>query len=675
MQISNTTPGREVNETNGHAPRHYSRFPLKRRRYQTMRFGEITPHLAMEAIGRDTLPLHSSHDIRSYTLKAPLMSNLTMKKDYFSIPLHCILPENADKIITNPTIGDDVSIGVNGVVDGKNFVSKLSSLYGVIKNNADGTAWDSILSAMIYLEYFFSSGSLVRQLGYSFSGFFTEDLTQTNKLDVHNKFDYLFEHVIGVFKADVVTNGGHFFVKFYKDNTVYLVDLARDYSDNNALCFNDFMERIRQLPIFGIYADIATTNPLAYDSSVTDIHFEYFKVTVPDSYPPISFNMVSAYQIICHHFYSNDFIDYIYSAELYRQLMKSYQQSIDDDTVSPFPSFTYNGVKVHYDALSGYIISNMIILSSLDYGDCFTGDGTSMLDNFTDELVYSLSYVSALFSFRRSLKYVDYFTGSRSQAIAVGNTDVAVVNNAVSVVETTRRIQWQRFLNFVQRVGRKVDDYAANLLGISMPYDYHNPMMLAHTSDEVRGIENENTAEAQMTQANSVTSVLRSNADKYAFEYHCDMPWAYVIGVTYFDIPRAWAFSNDKQVFHADRFDFFNPFLELQGDQEISTAELGMPVDKPFGYVQRYMEYKQTYDIACGGFVDNLPGWAFVGLLEDLLGRDHISPDFIRSHNYELDKFYLSQMGTSLSKYFHFIVVNTNDIDARRPMTNDPQIL
>lgn len=688
MQISSTTPGREVNETNGHAPRHYSRFPLKRRFYQTMRFGEITPHLAMEAIGRDTLPLHSSHDIRSYTLKAPLMSNLTMKKDYFSIPLHAILPINADKIITNPTQGDDVSDGVNGVVDGKVFFTQLRSLYSRLTVNADGSSWSSILSAVIFLEYFLSSGSLVRQLGMSFSSCFKPLVDpslipsvtpgqMTMPKNIRNHWDWLSEQILLQFKSDVVDNyNGEFNCQWLGDNKLYIVDLETDYSDGFRLCWSDFLERCRQLPIFDITAGqgAQTTVPVL-DETTYNLPFTSFDLVVPNSYPPISFNMVSAYQILCHHFYSNDFIDYIYSAELYRQLMLSYVQTVASENSTPVPAFSYNGVTTQFDALSGKVITDMLSLAVASFGDFLDSAGTIPIQTLSPEQIASLSYISALFSFRRSLKYIDYFTGSRSQAIAVGNTDVAVVNNAVSVVETTRNIQWQRFLNFVQRVGRKVEDYAANLLGINMPYDYHNPMMLAHTSDEVRGIENENTGEAQMRDANSVTSVLRSNASKYAFEYHCDMPWAYVIGVTYFDIPRAYAFSNDKAHFHANRFDFFNPFLELQGDQAISTAELGMPSDLPFSYVQRYMEYKQTYDIAAGGFVDNLPGWAFVGLLEDLQGRTHISPDFIRSHNFELDRFYLSLTGNTLASYFHFIIVQTNDIDARRPMTNDPQIL
>lgn len=672
MEITKTTPGNSVNETKGHAPHHYSKFPLTRRRYQTMRFGELTPHLAMQSVGKDILPLHSSHDIRSYTLKAPLMSNLSMKKDYFSVPLQCILPLNADKIITNPTLGDDVSVNVNGVVDGKVFFQSIQRIYNSmstdISNSSDGTdiRWDNILRHCIILEYFLSSGSLVRQLAYSFSQCFQPSAPGSFRPDVHNFFDWLFEEFLSHFKDDIITNsGGEFQVRFYPEPTLYLVNLSSDYSNGFELCWHDFLERARQNPLFefaGAYTDVAPYAALK-------ILVSEFQVVVPSDFEPINFNMVSAYQIVCHHFYSNDFIDYIYSAELFRQLMRSYiedEVSINGDPVS----FSWNGVSLLFDELSGYWID--IMLSQLSTVFPTGNQGLSSLD--AAGRAY-FNYVSSLFTFRRSLRYVDYFTGARSAAIAVGNTDVAVVSSKVSVIDIVHTTQATRFLNFVQRTGRKVAEYAKNLLGIDMPYDYHNPMMLAHTSDEVRGIENENTGAAQLTHANSVTSVFRSNADRYMFEYHNDLPFTYVIGITYFDIPRAWAFSNDKIHFQSDRYDMFNPFMELTGDQPISAAELGALATTPFGYVQKYMEYKQTFDIACGGFVDYLPGWSFTGLLEDIPGRNHISPDFIRSHNFELDRFYLALSGDTLASYFHFIVANTNYIDAKRPMTNDPKLL
>lgn len=69
-----------------------------------------------------------------------------------------------------------------------------------------------------------------------------------------------------------------------------------------------------------------------------------------------------AYQIVCAHFFSNDHVDYIYSAELYRQNYNSLLSailgiiglSLDDST------FSWNGVDYLYDSLSSYNFSTVL---------------------------------------------------------------------------------------------------------------------------------------------------------------------------------------------------------------------------------------------------------------------------------------------------------------------------
>lgn len=52
-----------------------------------------------------------------------------------------------------------------------------------------------------------------------------------------------------------------------------------------------------------------------------------------------------------------------------------------------------------------------------------------------------------------------------------------------------------------------------------------------------------------------------------------------------------------------------------------------------------------------------------------------IDPDYIRSRNTELDRFYTQITGFSLGSYFHFIIKNTNSQNASRPMAFAPSIL
>ena len=100
--------GNSQNVPEAQTPRTRSSFDLAYHFFDTHRFGEYHPHYVAEGEKNDILPIRSSHDVRSYTLKSPLMQNVSMKKDYFSVPMMAILPINWDKWYENPVRGDDV---------------------------------------------------------------------------------------------------------------------------------------------------------------------------------------------------------------------------------------------------------------------------------------------------------------------------------------------------------------------------------------------------------------------------------------------------------------------------------------------------------------------------------------------------------------------------------------
>lgn len=90
--MSEIVSGKPQNEATEKDVRTRSSFDLTYDFFQTMRFGEYTPHFVMEGVDSDSLPLYSGHSIRSYTLGAPLMSDIKIKKDYFFVPMMSILP-------------------------------------------------------------------------------------------------------------------------------------------------------------------------------------------------------------------------------------------------------------------------------------------------------------------------------------------------------------------------------------------------------------------------------------------------------------------------------------------------------------------------------------------------------------------------------------------------------
>lgn len=676
--------GNDQNVPEAHIPRTRSTFPLDYHFFDTHRFGEYHPHYVAEGVKGDILPIRSSHEVLSYTLKAPLMQKVQLNKDYFLVPKEAILPLNWDKFFENPVRGDDVDVKVGPTVP--NFFGKyghfcdylyyeLCNRYDPSSSDADKLFLQATLRFLIICEYVYSNGSLLASLGCHGAPYLKIVCSEDGQLI---SFDSFFDVVVSEILS-FLSSGSNKLFSCVIDSAVYDVfpDGLKKY-DLNAISFRHALSLMRDDPHFVITSVSSSLRSLFswFQSEVYTLEF------VQDSIP-INLSKLWAYQLVCAHYYSNDHVDFTYSANLYRQLIRHYvTRSIVPDNPSTL-FFEYNGLRYEQDYMSSAYFTEMMIRPSLAslYPSLLTGVEDEWVNCF-------LGYLSALFAFRRSLRYVDYFTGSRTTPLAVGSVGVEVVRdpstnqNMVDVVDVTRNIQKARFLNAVNRVRHNFEGYLKGIFGGDTPApDYHNPFYLAHTGDVIFGQETENTAEAQMSQQIAITTNLRSNGSRYMLEIHCDRP-CILIGISSYDIPRVYSKTIERDFFHVDRFDEFNPFMQYVGDQPVYRQELGINIGvsglptslNNFAYQLRHMEYKQRYNQAAGGFIEFLPGFAFVTDIERGSQRV-LNPDWIRSVPAEFDRFYISLTGYSLASYFHFIVNNFNDCSGSRPMAYAPSIL
>lgn len=680
MKTNGLVAGEAVNSPSEKPIRTRSRFPsLSYHLYNTERFGEYNSCFVMDCVEGDKVPVLSGGRVDSYSLKAPLMQSISKKKDFFMVPMEAILPKNWQKFYTNPVIGDDVPDDVGtGVHNFWNLayvsVRDILSLGTSVTASSDTHSVSEVLQTVcrgaVLSEYFYSCGSLIKSLGSS--GFrFCRFRYQNKSYSFDSWFDLLMSAIVQTVPYfEFVSDGKVFCVVNDESTQGYRIDASA------VVPFRTFLQMMRDdltVTVVGVSGVVASALRTAlhpfFDSSVwipqiggaTGVHYDLRRLW--------------AYQLVCSHFYSNDHIDYIYSADILRSLV-DYTVFTQSDGSNEIPTFTWNGLKVQYDSMSSYcFITRIVALRNSLLSILLVTNGTSSQDQFYRNV---LGYFSNLFAYRRSLRYVDYFTGSRSRPLAVGDVNVNVNSNLVNIVDVSRNIQRQRFFNAVNRFGRRFEEYIKGLSGVVPDTDYHNPLYLAHTSDTVYGVETENTGVAQQTQGNSVTSRFQSNGSRYQFEFEVDRPCV-VIGMTYYDMPRAYLFATERQLFYQNRFDMFNPFMQFIGDQEVNQEELGcLPVISPtgaFGYQLRHMEYKQRFDQACGAFLDDLPGYLFTDRVFGGLSHLVIDPHFIRSLNSELDSFYVSLTGYSNGHYFHFIVDNDNRCDASRPMAFAPSIL
>lgn len=646
--------------------------------FTTNRFGEITPFYVLDNVfGDHNNSLLSSSKVDSYTLKVPLMQDVRMHKDLYYVPLQAILPENWEKWVTNPNIGedcpDDCGTGV------QSFWSRicakfrqryiyLSEEYSLLNDESPIEDYRSLLAEVIRFfvvgEYFFSSGNLLKQLGISGDKYWNwidpnaliaEDYRRYNWDSLFDHFFSLISDTVNAFTIE--TSDG-----------VYVVSASGLFTGtelDRSLSFREFLDLLRDDPMFFNFTDLdEDANSYGFSianvTSLLDDFFAFsFEILATES-DHLDLQRIMAYQLVCSHFYTNDHVDYIYSAELFRQYIKDLIMQNGDD-ISAVGGFTVNGIYYRYDPLSAHCC-----VEALFEGSPFFS--------------YGCTYAAAIFSYRHSLRFVDYFVSSRTQPLAVGNhdmdTDVAVNNNVASVIDITRKIMAQKFLNAVQRVGRKIGDYSHILGGDGMKPDFHNPLWIGQTVDVIYGDRSEYTGNVENAEQNNITSLLKNAGGKYVFNWEIDRVGV-AIGVCYYDIERVYTELSERQTFNLNRFDMFNPYLQFVGDQAIYQSELMTGGQVPFGYGNRHIEYKLRVPRAAGGFVSDsgLPSWIFSAERGFRKYEDHQSPSFIRSFNSEFDQFYVSLTGYSLGTYFHFIVRHINVASSSRPMAVAPDIL
>lgn len=674
--VNQTHPGDSINGSSGNVPVNHSHFDrsLTAPNLHTVRFADYNPFFHFNAIRNDkNFRYQSSKDLRTFTFKAPLMQKVKHHQQFFSVPYEAILPFQWERVLTNPVDGDDVPVDANTVIS--EFGVKLNSFQNdlfvdiVAHIQSDGISnvgnLTSILRYALTFEMFLSRGSLLNSLDFKISNLYNPSDGQPSSYDrwLQSLFDW--------FKKCSIT----FITEGESGNDFYYRPQYNDYNDNDGVepvnikndphrvSFHRFLELCRDnLGTFSIQG-LTLGDGVTYDQLLAIFAPNNASPwTILKNRRPFNYAVVCAYQLICAHFFTNDRVDYIYSADLYRQYIHDFIHTIVVDFDSPdYLNFSYNGISLPFDYLSGRCVSYFF-----NYNSSY--------------LSTSLSALQALFSYNRSLRYVDYFTGAKTKPLAVGDVNVSVNQNLVNVVDVTRNIQVQRFLNAVNRFGRKFSNYLQGLFpGQAPAYDYHNPAYLMSIDSDVVTNEVENTGDAQLSEPNSVTAVLRSSGSQFVFDISLDRP-SIVLGIEFFDIPRVYSNNIDRSFFHVDRYDMFNPMMEYTGDQEVYKSEIDPSLETTvlgaFGYQTRYMEFKETVGTAHGGFYEYLPGYAFIADRQNgLPSPDHISPDYIRSSCVELDPFYVSLTGDTLANYFHFIIRQDNIVSIDRPMATSPGIL
>lgn len=659
----------DVNDPSVRHIRGKNYFPQSFGHASTCRYGEVDPIMSMRCERGDTVPYKFSTDLNTYTMASPVKSRVNLHSAAYRVPMQAIYPRNwKDIMFPIPSKGDDSPTATDSVssetVDACRALLDVMKLSSALCGLVETYGVDSVdtlnvtLRSIFLLEAIHSSGSLFAKFNMHFDGaVFTDDN------GFHGSFDKWFDTVfIPIFQEFLDEN-----VSEDTGSSITIKPILVD-SDGNSVYYGTLegsssTRRILELLRTGEWS---IGSGLSYTAFAEG--FGNPRATI-SSWRLVNIEPIVAYQLVCAHFFVNSKIDFVYTAQLYRDNMESILRGLGSASL---PSFEWNGITKLYDVFSYHNFTSIISVLST---------GTA-----ADSITRCLDFLFNLFSIKRSLRFGDYFTGARSEPIAVGDTDVPVTDGSVATLTLTRKMQLTRLLQKVNIVRSRFADYLTGIFGGVLPEAPDDvPVRLSQESMPVDGFEVNNTGSGQLEKTagavgsqNITTTNLRLQDSRYMFEVTIEQP-CWLIAVQWFDTPRFYSRTFDKFSFHYDRYDDFLPDMQFIGDQAITNDELKgvrSGVFSPFAYQLRNMEYKVRYNYVSGGFVEQLPTWLMVTDNSD--GNEplgYITPEYIRSSPSEFDRFYKSVTGYSLGSYFHFMYVVTNILDPYRQMVYTPEIL
>lgn len=670
-----TKPTKAVNETDTRVRLSHNTFDNSYFLFKTQRFGQYEPFWWKSTVAGDNEPYSNSHNVRSLPFASPILSPMKLNKDYFQVPLYAIQPNTWDYIFKTPSQGDDVPASAQNLFplfrstqDGSGLGSLLSNFLVALYDACNADTWTIEASYLfLYLltfENFFSTGSLLYNLGYKLNPIFESD-SEGTLLSFDEFFDMLFSDV------DI-------YVEFRLDDP----DMPTGYRDVDFTTSLDVFSGNYEVDKFTILSLLRS-----FFGSITA--FQVSRPSFTDLYsvtnlPVLSGNVgldsirmdvINAYQLACAQYYVNPRVDFLYNAQLYRdnfvQLLRQFVDAEAGDPLS-ISSFDYNGIPVLYDYFSqeyyekftnAFYVNALSSISDLDY------------------IVKSCSIIFYLFGYREQLKFGDYIVDSRTQALGYGEPGSDVVNvmdDSVSVVDMSQKLVLTRFRSAVAHLDNSAEDYLETMFHEKLPPDYHYPKFIVHSEFAINGEEVSNTTSDN--QGNIVTN-LKSGEDTAEFNIEISVP-SILIGISYVSIPRLYSQIKERAYMHADRYDMFQPMLQYFGDQQIFNREVSDSIPNPedsYGYVSRNGEYKQRLSQVSGAFVHSLRSWVFT---TDLLPTSKESsmpllaytqsPIAIRAHDFEFNRFLARQTGLSLGTGFHFIMQYNNKNVDNRPMDVNP---
>lgn len=680
----------------------YFPYDLTHQEFITPRFGEITPTMNLDTVPGDRFVVRDNTKLILNQINGNLLSTINQYVDSFYVSLRNVFPTNYEKLIPNPVKGEDLP---NSALPVTPFLAYLRQLYRadgdlhiqdeesrnlatIIEDFVYGNDWESmssidsnlLLGRLTLLATVLSRGQLLDYLGFTLD---TAIMQPRIASQLQEAIDNYFNELYGVMD----TGGDEGNIGSYH---LSLTDSTVDYVSTETYSYfikegwrsviSDILEAGR-FPMFNVELSDESTADLriaiyklilildrityGYDVSTDLSHLEEINsLTEMNREDHINIGKILAYQLIVAQYYTNDRVDNVYSSELFMQNLRSIMYpTVEGSIATTEPTFEMNGVRFEYDYIS--------------YGGFWSSLMTDALipGNFNRQYVWA----TVMLLLKRSLRYGDYFSTSRSNMLAVSDElGIAVDDGMVSPIDVTKNLLMQRYLNAANYIGQGFLQYMSSMYGVKPSDTGVVPRFIGHRKIELQNQITNNTADNQGAQTTNIVGY----SDASAFDCFID-DFGYLISLTSFDVLPVYKSGIDNNFHFSDRFDYFNPMLQGIGDQPIRSSELlSFPelYTDVFGYTMRNAEYKYKLSKAHGAFVNSLPGFMLSYPL-DAYNKYFdeyelsINPDFIRDKPAYLDPILSQQTGLSPAQYYHFIVSCTNQVQCARKIQATPGVL
>lgn len=686
-----TQRANELNDPQFEQQQGYFPYDLTHSEFLTTRYGEVTPTCNMHTIPGDRVVFRGNDKTVLTQINGNFLGTVNEYSDSFFVPLRSLYPNNYEKLIPNPTKGDDLPITALPKFPLGAFVRNYLYSEKTVRVLSDGDVLQNLsINSLMHLNFprqfgfwfamdvaltrwfalltMFSRGQLLDYLGYSLSVDMQKCVDEifsfvwSSKLenisDINFYYPPAFDTIDGA-QTDIADKRPVSILSEFRD--------ALDYGFEHGYIFDFYgflgFDILQSLFVLLLQFEQELKLYLSFDRYSDDVfqtlvsRYDTMESAPTNGYEYINLFSVLAYQQVIAQYYTNNSVDNIFNSDLFMQNLKAVMFPSSDGMSSSLPIFLYNGVETQYD-----LISLGASLYSLVASDARDG-----------LLVRQYHFITIMFLLRNSLRYGDYFATARPTMLAVGDLTINVENGAVSPIDITQNLLKQRYLNAANYIGSGFLPYMASIFGVTPSDTGTYPRFIAHYKQTMRSDVVTNTANETGRQYTNLLGYSDGNSwDCFIDDY------GVILVLKSYDVLPVYSKGVDKTFGFTDRFDLFNPMLQNIGDQPILGSEIGGDYDYVFGYTMRNAEYKYKVSRAHGAFVRSLRGFFLpfpADYYRNLDGGLNINPDFIRDRPFFFDSVVSQMQGISPSEYYHFIVSCVNELKTARNMQATPPVL